>query len=66
VDALPVNDATDIKQFARQIEHMNEVVEKPRKTSCQMPDMLIPGKLKKIIPQSIIEIVPSKLQVFSK
>jgi transposase len=60
--AEAVSDATDISQFARQIEQAHEVMEKPCETACADAGYADTDELEKIDAQDIIVIVPSQRQ----
>jgi len=62
VYAEAVDDATDINQFARQIEKAHEVMEKPCKAACADAGYADTEELEKIDNQGIEVIVPSQRQ----
>jgi transposase len=62
VHAEAVNDATDVNQFARQIEQSHEVLEKPCETACADAGYADTEELEKIGAQGIEVIVPSQRQ----
>jgi transposase len=62
VHAEAVNDATDLNQFARQVEQAHEVLEKPCKTACGDAGYADTEELEKIDTQGIKVVVPSQRQ----
>jgi len=62
VNAEAENDATDINQFANQIEKANEVLEKPCDTACADAGYANTDELEKIDKQGIKVVVPSQRQ----
>lgn len=62
VHAEAVNDATDLNQFARQVEQAHEVLEKPCETSCADAGYADTEELEKIDAQGIKVVVPSQRQ----
>lgn len=62
VNAEAVNDATDINQFARQIEQAHEVLQKPCETACADAGYADTEELEKIDGKGIDVIVPSQRQ----
>lgn len=62
VHAEAVNDATDVNQFARQIEQAHEVLEQPCETACADAGYADTEELEKIDNQGIEVIVPSQRQ----
>ena len=62
VHAEAVNDKNDLKQFARQVESANEVLEAPCEAACGDAGYFDADKLDKIDSQGIKVIVPSKRQ----
>jgi len=62
VHAEAVNDASDLHQFARQIEQAHEVLEKPCDTACANAGYADTDELAKIDAQNIEVIVPSQRQ----
>jgi transposase len=66
VHAEAVNDATDVNQFARQIEQAHEVLEKPCETACADAGYADTEELKKIDDQGVGVIVPSQRQALHK
>lgn len=62
VHAEAVNDATDLNQFARQIEKAHEVLQKPCETACADAGYADTEELEKIDGQGIEVIVPSQRQ----
>jgi transposase len=62
VHAEPVNDTSDLNQFARQIEEAHEVLKKPSETACADAGYADTDELEKIDAQGIKVIVPSKRQ----
>ena len=62
VHAEAVNDATDLNQFARQIEQAHEVLEKPCDAACADAGYADTDELEKIDTQGIKVIVPSQRQ----
>lgn len=66
VHAEAVNDTSDLKQFARQIDQANAVLTKPCKTACADAGYADADELEKIEAQEINVIVPSIRQVQRK
>jgi transposase len=66
VSAEAVSDATDVNQFARQIEQAHEVLEKPCQTACADAGYADSQELEKIDSQGIDVIVPSQRQALRK
>jgi hypothetical protein len=66
VHAEAVNDATDVNQFATQIEQAHEVLQKPCKTACADAGYADTEELEKIDSQGIEVIVPSQRQALHK
>jgi len=62
VHAEAVNDKNDLKQFARQVEYANEVLEKPCDAACGDAGYFDADELDKIDSQGIKVIVPSQRQ----
>lgn len=62
VSAEAVNDATDVNQFAQQIEQAHEVLQKPCETACADAGYADSEELEKIDDQGIDVIVPSQRQ----
>jgi transposase len=62
VNAEAVNDATDVNQFARQIEQAHEVLQKPCETACADAGYADTEELEKIDDKGIDVIVPSQRQ----
>lgn len=62
VNSDVVNDATDINQFAEQINQANEVLDKPCNTACADAGYADTEELQKIDEQNITVIVPSQRQ----
>jgi hypothetical protein len=62
VNAEAVNDATDVNQFARQIEQAHEVLQKPCETACADAGYAHTEELEKIDAKGIDVIVPSQRQ----
>lgn len=62
VNAEAVNDATDVNQFARQIEKAHEVLQKPCETACADAGYADTEELEKIDDKGIDVIVPSQRQ----
>jgi transposase len=62
VHAGAVNDATDLNQFAQQIEQAHEVLQKPCETACADAGYADTEELEKIDTQGIEVIVPSQRQ----
>lgn len=62
VSAEAVNDATDVNQFARQVEQAQEVLQKPCETACADAGYADTEELEKIDDQGIDVIVPSQRQ----
>ena len=62
VHAEAINDATDINQFALQIEQAHEVLQKPCETACADAGYADIEELEKIDEQKIDVIVPSQRQ----
>ena len=62
VHAEAINDATDINQFALQIEQAHEVLQKPCETACADAGYADTEELEKIDGQKIDVIVPSQRQ----
>jgi hypothetical protein len=62
VHAEAVQDATDVNQFARQIEQANEVLAKPCQVACADAGYADTDELAKIDKQGIEVIVPSQRQ----
>lgn len=57
-----VNETSDVKQFARQIEQANELLEEPCKAACADAGYSDTAELEKIDDQGIKVIVPSQRQ----
>lgn len=66
VNAEAVNDTSDLKQFARQINQANEVLPKPCKTACADAGYADADELEKVDAQEIEVIVPSNRQAQRK
>ena len=66
VHAEAVNDTSDLKQFARQIDQANAVLTKPCKTACADAGYADVDELEKIDAQEIDVVVPSKRQAQRK
>lgn len=66
VHAEPVSEASDVNQFARQIEQANEVLEKPCKVGSADAGYADTEELQKIDGQGIQVIVPSQRQALHK
>ncbi len=66
VHAEAVSDTSDIKQFARQIDQANEVLDKPCETACADAGYAKTDELEKIDEQGIKVIVPSQRQALRK
>lgn len=62
VHADAVSDATDVYQFANQIEQANETLEKPCTSACADAGYADTGELNKIDAQQIQVVVPTKNQ----
>jgi len=62
VHAEAVNDKNDLKQFARQVEKANEVLEEPCEAACGDAGYFDADELDKIDSQGIKVVVPSKRQ----
>jgi transposase len=62
VNAEAVNDATDVNQFARQIEQAHEVLQQPCEAACSDAGYADTEELEKIDNQGIDVIVPSQRQ----
>ena len=62
VNADAVNDATDVNQFAQQIEKAHEVLGKPCQTACADAGYADTEELEKIDSQQIQVVVPSQRQ----
>jgi len=62
VHAEAVNDATDLNQFARQVEKAHETLEKPCKTACADAGYADTEELERIDAQGIRVVVPSQRQ----
>jgi hypothetical protein len=62
VNAEAVNDASDVNQFARQIEQAQEVLQKPCETACADAGYADTQELEKIDDKGIDVIVPSQRQ----
>ncbi len=62
VHAEPINDTSDLNQFANQIEQAHEVLEKSCETACGDAGYADTEELEKIDAQGIKVIVPSKRQ----
>lgn len=62
VNAEAVNDATDVNQFAQQIEQAHEVLQKPCETACADAGYADSQELEKIDDKGIDVIVPSQRQ----
>jgi len=66
VHAEAVNDTSDLKQFARQINQANDVLTKPCETACADAGYADADELEKIDAQEIDVVVPSKRQAQRK
>lgn len=66
VHAEAVNDTSDLKQFARQINQANDVLAKPCETACADAGYADADELEKIDTQEIDVVVPSKRQAQRK
>lgn len=66
LQADAVEDATDVNQFARQIEAANALLETPCATACADAGYADTAELEKIDSQGITVIVPSKRQALRK
>ena len=66
VHAEAVNDTSDLKQFARQINQANDVLAKPCETACADAGYADADELEKIDAQEIDVVVPSKRQAQRK
>jgi len=66
VHAEPVNDTSDINQFAKQIERAHAVLKKPCKTACADAGYADTDELEKIDAKGVKVIVPSQLQALHK
>jgi len=66
VHAEAVQEATDVNQFAIQIEQANEVLEKPCKVACADAGYADTEQLQKVDGQQIKVIVPSQRQALHK
>ncbi|UCG06007.1 MAG: IS1182 family transposase [Desulfobacterales bacterium] len=66
VNAEAVNDATDINQFARQIEQAHEVLQKPCEKACADAGYADTEEFEKIDDKGIDVIVPSQRQALHK
>jgi transposase len=66
VHAEPVNDTSDLNQFARQIEQAHEVLKKPSEVACADAGYADADELEKIDAQEVKVIVPSKRQAQRK
>jgi len=62
VNAEAVNDATDVNQFARQIDQAHEVLQKPCEAACADAGYAHTEELEKIDDKGIDVIVPSQRQ----
>ncbi len=62
VNAEALNDATDVNQFARQIEQANEVLQKPCEKACADAGYADTEEIEKIDVKGIEVIVPSQRQ----
>ena len=62
VNAEAVSDATDVNQFARQVEQAHEVLQKPCETACADAGYADTEELEKIHDKGIDVIVPSQRQ----
>ena len=66
VHAAAGNDTNDLKQFSRQIEQANEVLDQPCEAACADAGYADTDELEKIDNQGIKVIVPSKRQALHK
>lgn len=66
LQADAVEDATDVNQFARQIEAANALLQTPCETACADAGYADTAELEKIDSQGIAVIVPSKRQALKK
>jgi len=66
VHAEAVNDTSDLKQFARQINQANDVLAKPCETACADAGYADADELEKVDAQEIDVVVPSRRQAQRK